>query len=137
MLESDLLEPGNLDLYTIRVDGSGLRRLTTAPAWDGDPDYSPDGKRISFSIYTDDGGADIYTIGVDGRGQRRLTSGQGANFHSVYSPDSRFIAFASDRDSAPSNLHSDIFVMPANGTQQTNLTKTRSVDEFDADWRPR
>ena len=31
------------ELYTIRADGSGLRRLTETPGYDGGPFFMPDG----------------------------------------------------------------------------------------------
>ena len=37
---------GNTDVYTIHSDGSHLSRLTSARAFDGFPDWSPDGRRI-------------------------------------------------------------------------------------------
>ena len=36
-------------LYTIRPDGSGLRRLTNSRADDEHPTWSPDGTRIAFA----------------------------------------------------------------------------------------
>lgn len=136
MFESNLLEPGNFDIYTIGVDGSGLQRLTTAPDWDGDPDYSPDGSGIAFTIYdpSNEWAADIYTISLDGSGLQRLTT-SGSDVQPVYSPDSQYIAFSSERDGH--NGHPDIFRMGADGTQQTNLTRTRTVMEWDPDWQPR
>lgn len=136
VFEGDLLNPGNIDLYSIGVDGSGLQRLTTAPDWDGDPDYAPDGSHIAFTIYPADPdvlAADIYTIDVEGGGQQQLTT-SGSDHSPVYSPDSQFIAFASARDGHKGS--SDIFRMRADGTQQTNLTRTRTVFEFDPDWKP-
>jgi dipeptidyl aminopeptidase/acylaminoacyl peptidase len=43
------------DLYTMRVDGTGLRRLT-ATAWrsEGDPSWSPRGGRIAFDRWDPD-----------------------------------------------------------------------------------
>ncbi len=43
------------DIYIIRPDGSGLRRLTDTPGWDGSPSWSPDGKRLAY--YSSAGGS--------------------------------------------------------------------------------
>jgi Tol biopolymer transport system component len=37
------------DIYTIRPDGTGLKRLTTTPGKDAHEIWSPDGKQILFS----------------------------------------------------------------------------------------
>jgi Tol biopolymer transport system component len=39
---------GNWDLYMVNSDGSNLRRLTTDPAIDGLPTWSPDGQWLAF-----------------------------------------------------------------------------------------
>jgi Tol biopolymer transport system component len=39
---------GNFDLYTMRADGSGVRRLTDDPSADVAPAWSPNGKQIAF-----------------------------------------------------------------------------------------
>jgi len=36
------------DIYLMNADGSGQRRLTDSPAWDGSPSFSPDGKTLFF-----------------------------------------------------------------------------------------
>jgi TolB protein len=41
--------PPSGELYVVRVDGSGLRRLTRSRADDEHPSWSPDGRRIAFS----------------------------------------------------------------------------------------
>ncbi len=40
---------GNFDIYTIKPDGSGLKRLTTDPGNEAHSVWSPDGKWIAFS----------------------------------------------------------------------------------------
>lgn len=59
------VENGNLDIYTMRPDGSGLTNLTKNPAHDVDPYWSPDGKRIAF-LSDRAGYMQIFTMNADG-----------------------------------------------------------------------
>ena len=56
------------DLYTMPIEGSGsglAQRITSGPAFDMQPRFSPDGKRIAFS--SDRGGLwNIWVMNVDG-----------------------------------------------------------------------
>jgi Tol biopolymer transport system component len=38
----------NFDIYTVRVDGKGLRRITNAPEDEFEPSFSPDGRELAF-----------------------------------------------------------------------------------------
>jgi len=62
---------GNWELYLVRLDGSGLRRLTHHPANDGLPAWSPDGRYLAF-ISDRSGRWAVWVMDADGRGQRRL-----------------------------------------------------------------
>ena len=55
----------------MNADGSGQRRLTRNPAFDGGPAWSPDGRRIAF-VSNRDGSYEVYVMNADGSGQRRL-----------------------------------------------------------------
>jgi dipeptidyl aminopeptidase/acylaminoacyl peptidase len=74
------------DLYILRSDGSGLRRLTDDAARDRLPRFSADGKRVVF--YSNRGGAYAsWSIGVDGSGLVQLAGGEGQQLlYSVPSP---------------------------------------------------
>jgi TolB protein len=62
---------GNWEVYTVNMDGSGLKRLTSNAAQDGLPTWSPDGTSIAF--VSDRGGAwAIWVMNADGSGQRKL-----------------------------------------------------------------
>ncbi len=63
---------GESDVYTVRLDGSGLTNLTESPAYEGAPAWSPRGDQIAFASDRD-GGLYIYVMNRDGTGVRRLT----------------------------------------------------------------
>ncbi len=107
----------------MNADGSGLRRLTRGPAWDGGPAWSPDGRKIAFTrtIPPGEGSgpwqSDVYVINVDGSGERNLT-GDGVSSGPVWSPDGQKIAFTSWRDGKPG-----IYVMNADGSGRRRLMR--------------
>ena len=70
---------GNYDVYTMNMDGSGVRRLTEDPADDGSPSWSPDGRKITFSSDRNgDGKGEIYFTNSDGSGgEFRVTNDAG------------------------------------------------------------
>ena len=73
------------DVYVIRTDGSGLRRLTDDAAIDRVPRWSPDGERLAF--FSDRGGpGEMWQIRADGSELTQLTD-VGAATVPVWSPD--------------------------------------------------
>jgi TolB protein len=90
---------GEDDIYVMSADGKTIRRLTTDPARDTFPDWSPDGKQISF-ISDRDGSRNLFVMDADGGNQRQLTNQQqlprtarGYVQWQQWSPDSQEIAF--------------------------------------------
>lgn len=71
---------GNLDVYVMKPDGTGLRRLTDHPRRDFDPAWSPDGSRIAFTSDRD-GDREVYVMNADGSHQTRLTHSGGPTKH--------------------------------------------------------
>lgn len=75
---------GNWDIFSMRVDCTlpqepgeigpecDLRQLTSDPADDLLPAWSPDGRSIAF-VSTRNGNPEIYIMDADGQNQRRLT----------------------------------------------------------------
>jgi Tol biopolymer transport system component len=84
-------DEGARDIYRTRPDGSGAERLTSDPADDYDPAYSPDGRSLLFVSTRDGGTPRLYLMGADGRDPRLLADLGGAVRRPQWSPDgSRF-----------------------------------------------
>ncbi|HEX9311137.1 MAG TPA: hypothetical protein VF887_10025, partial [Gemmatimonadaceae bacterium] len=87
---------GNMDIYKMRVDGTGLQQLTRDPADDFRPSWSPDGREIAFHSWRS-GNRDSYVIAADGSAERIIASGPAHEYSGTFSPDGSQIAFDSDR----------------------------------------
>jgi Tol biopolymer transport system component len=61
---------GDAEVFVLDAGTGETRNLSRNRAWDGDPDWSPDGRRIVFTRRTDH--AEIYVMRADGSGQRML-----------------------------------------------------------------
>ncbi len=65
-------EAAGTEIYVIREDGQGLRRVTNSRLADYAPIWSPDGRRILFASNRD-GDDPLYFMDASGRNVRRLT----------------------------------------------------------------
>ncbi len=121
---------GNMDIWVMDVDGSNPVQLTTDPAEDWFPDWSPDAERIVFASWRA-GNSDIWVMDADGSNQTQLTTNASGDFNPVWSPDGTRIAFNSRRDGGDS----DIWVMDADGGNKIQLTANVSDDRHST-WSP-
>src|SRR6266487_612528 len=125
---------GQLKIYLINPDGTGLVRLTQG---EGEyPSWSPDGKKIAFAS-SRDGNYEIYVMNADGSNQTRLTNNPAYDMYPAWSPDGQFIAFDTQRDYYPpkdqgAGEEFEIHVMKADGTCDTRLTTNAVEDRFPA-----
>jgi TolB protein len=74
-------ESGREDIFVVRPDGTGLRRLTRHARGNYHPAWSPDNKRIVFASSRAHGPGllDIYVMNANGRRQLPLTKGTSYN----------------------------------------------------------
>ena len=89
-------------LFTVRVDGGGLKQLTPWGMGAGDADWSPDGTKIAFEASPQATSyGDIFTIDADGQHLTNLTHNYSRGWGSsdpVWSADGTKILFVSRHD---------------------------------------
>ncbi len=120
---------GNREIYTMRLDGSQVARLTHHGEEDRFPTWSPDGQQIAFCTKRD-GNWEIYVMNADGSNVRNLTNHQDIDRKPAWSPDGSQIAFQSSR-----NGNTEIWVMNADGNGLRNLTNNSANDRAPT-WSP-
>ncbi len=86
------------EIYIMNADGSGQKRLTHSPGYDGGPFFSPDGERIIWRRFEENGAiADVFTMSLDGTDVRKLTSFAAMSWAPFYHPSGKYVAFASNK----------------------------------------
>jgi TolB protein len=114
-------------IYVLDADGSGPRRVTPIRLNAGNPDWSPDGKRIAFnSSFEGQGAVEIYTVRPDGSGLRRLRRERkrSYSFDPVWSPGGGRLAFVHGAGRQVPH----IWTMRKNGTRLRQVTRGRRPD---------
>ena len=139
---------GDLDLYKMRLDGSGLVRLTSALGYDGGAFFSADSRRIVFRAsrptteaevadyrallgrkLVRPGKLEIYTMRADGADLRQVTHLGAASFAPFFHPDGRRIVFASNL-ADPKGRNFDIYMVNDDGTGLERITTSEDFDGF-------
>jgi Tol biopolymer transport system component len=143
------------DIWTIAPDGTGPAQLTPLPECPSSPteatceaaatpNWSPDGKRIVFSVARSfcrvqcvNFNADIYSVDRDGGNLVQLTTASlnEANSEPAWSPDGRLIVFTRIRYCGESCTTGDLVVMNADGSNQRQLTFGPGI-KSSPDWQP-
>src|SRR5262249_10485081 len=107
------------DLWSARIDGSDVRRLTSDEGIESNPAFSPDGSQIAFSAQYD-GNTDVYVIPTGGGSPTRLTWHPGADTVQSFSPDGRSILFTSSR-AVFTGRYAQLFTVPVTGGMAEQL----------------
>jgi Tol biopolymer transport system component len=132
------------DLYAIREDGSGLRRLTRSIEAEDTPSWSPAGARLAFArglpaCHADACRgvleSDIWTVAASGGAARRLTRGRESGLidtSPTWAPDGSRIAFTR-RACCDSSAEDGVYVVGGRGEGLRLVTPIRALA---VDWAP-
>jgi TolB protein len=132
----------HVGIYRMRLDGTHLRKVTLPPtrkAEDGDPQWSPDGKRVVLVRHVFTAKSDkqaIFTVRANGKGLKRVTrfnlrAGDGPD----WSPDGSQILFRSPE--TEDFLNSNIWTIHPDGTGLRQVTQAGpGVKVYSASFSP-
>ncbi|HRH45251.1 MAG TPA: DPP IV N-terminal domain-containing protein [Pyrinomonadaceae bacterium] len=125
------------DIYTIKTDGSELKKLTSEEKNEFGSSWSKDGKSFMFSagVRGNFGDSDIYLAKRDGSGVVQISKTTGGYSTPSSSPDGKKILFTSSRDSK-NPRKPQIYVMSSDGSNITRLTTDSELAYYDPHWSP-
>ena len=133
---------GDMEVFTMAVDGTDVRRLTNAPGRDLEPSWSPDGRSIVFvsgrnaHLTSSSNSTQLFLMNADGSEPRAVTP---IDDHILigprFTPDGQWIVFHSN--AGPPQPLLQIYKVRPNGTDMTNLSGgVVAAGRYPNDFRP-
>lgn len=128
---TDISNDRDSDIFVIAATGGEPRKLTTNPAPDANPQWSPDGKWIAYVASNDSWAAktDVMLISARGGSPKNLTSGfiESAGGGLSWSQDGKTLYFSSGV-----GMHSHVYSVPTAGGNVAQITQgNRNFGQFD------
>ena len=122
------------ELYSVRPDGTGLRRLTDNDWLEAGPAISRDGISIAYAAERK-GNRDIYVMSAEGSVPRRLTLATEPDDEPAWAWDTPAIAFTRGTRGADLYLVDDAFAEESQTARSERLT-TGPATDASATWSP-
>jgi len=141
---------GDLDIYTVNIDGTDLKQVTNTLGYDGGPFFSWDGKKIVYRSYhpktkqqkqrykdlfarelIEPSTFQIMVMDADGNNKRQITHNEFANFAPFYHPDDKRIIFCSNIGSKdPQKPDFNLWMINEDGSGLEQITYFKGFDGF-------
>jgi Tol biopolymer transport system component/tRNA A-37 threonylcarbamoyl transferase component Bud32 len=115
---------GNQDIFRVPLAGGQPEQLTTDPADDFQPHFSPDGREIGFHTFRN-GNRDLYVMSATGADQRGVLATAATERDAGWSPDGKRMSYAADVTG-----RSEVYTIPREGSgwgKPTQLTRNGGI----------
>ncbi len=139
---------GDLELYTMNIDGSDVKQITNELGYDGGAFFSPDGSKLIFRSsrpktpaeikkYKDllaDGlvepvDMELYICDADGSNLKQLTNLGNANWSPFFHPSGEKILFSSNHE-AERGFPFNLYLIDLDGKNLERVTHGQTFDAF-------
>lgn len=114
------------DIWTVSVDGGKASRITTHPAYEHSPRWSPDGKWLAFSADRN-GDDDVFVIPSQGGQSRQLTFHESDDQICDWTPDNNSLIFSSRRDEKYPDF-SMLYMVPLSGGTPVGVFESFGIE---------
>lgn len=125
-------------IFTMRPDGTGLRRITPWKLDASQPQYSPNGRWIAFrSCESCNTAGNIWLVHPDGSGLHALTHtppGTGKWASCAFSPNGRWVVSAEGPVVGGVLQNAAVFIIPATGGTPADVTNDPAHWDSAPDW---
>ncbi len=109
------------DIYTMPITGGRATAITHGPAFDSQPRWSPDGKRLVF-LSDRDGAENVWTMDPDGSHTTEVSKGDNTLYASPeWTPDGNYIVVS--RTQSPLGSSYQLWLFHKDGGPGVSLTK--------------
>jgi TolB protein len=138
---------GDIELFSMKLDGSDVKQLTHEVGYDGGAFYGPDGKEIVYRASRPEGEElkeykellakglvkpyqlEIMVMNADGSNKRQVTHLKAASFAPFFHPDGQHIIFSSNYLD-PKGREFNLFMIKKDGTGLEQITFGGGFNSF-------
>jgi TolB protein len=141
-------ESGDLDLWSVNLDGSGKARLTSTVGYDGGAFYSRDGRKLVWRAHHPIEGPELdrykqllnenltapmkmelFVANADGSAATQITTFGCASFAPQFTPDGKRIIFSSNKNKCDSREF-ELFLIDVDGQNLQQVTSFGGFTSF-------
>lgn len=118
---------GSIQLYSIRINGKELHKVSSLPALRGRSDWSADGEFI-VTYSGEPWKREVYIMDADGSNARAISPAGGNSQGPSISPDGQWVVFTAYFDHPNDDHGCEIYIMRMDGTDLRRLTNNDYCD---------